>query len=122
MKRTLLAFLLALSAAGLRAENAASTAETKRDKAGFLVVPEATAPATPAPSAAPAAATPAPEAAPAAAYSAAVAYVLDDKHKLISGDRVSFEIKEDRTNAIPLLVAESAELDIPYIGRVSVAG
>jgi len=49
-------------------------------------------------------------------------YVLDDKHKLVSGDRVSFQIIEDRTNSIPLMVAESVELDVPYIGRVSVAG
>jgi len=49
-------------------------------------------------------------------------YVLDDKHKLLAGDRVSFQIIQDRTNAIPLLVAESLELDIPYIGRISVAG
>lgn len=50
------------------------------------------------------------------------AYVLEDKHKLLPGDRVSFNILEDRTNAIPMLVAESSELDVPYIGRVSVAG
>jgi protein involved in polysaccharide export with SLBB domain len=50
------------------------------------------------------------------------AYVLDDKRKLLPGDRVSFQIVEDRTNAIPLLVAESSELDIPYIGRINVAG
>jgi protein involved in polysaccharide export with SLBB domain len=49
-------------------------------------------------------------------------YVLDDKHKLVSGDRVSFQIVEDRTNSIPIMVAESVELDVPYIGRVSVAG
>lgn len=49
-------------------------------------------------------------------------YVLDDKRKLLPGDRVSFQIVEDRTNAIPLLVAESSELDIPYIGRISVSG
>lgn len=49
-------------------------------------------------------------------------YVLDDKHKLVSGDRVSFQIVEDRTNSIPLMIAESVELDVPYIGRVSVAG
>ena len=49
-------------------------------------------------------------------------YVLDDKHKLLPGDRVSFQITQDRTNAVPLLVAESSELDIPYIGRISVAG
>jgi polysaccharide export outer membrane protein len=49
-------------------------------------------------------------------------YVMDDKHRLLPGDRVSFVIKEDRTNAIPLVVTESSELDIPYIGRMSVAG
>jgi protein involved in polysaccharide export with SLBB domain len=49
-------------------------------------------------------------------------YALDDKRKLLPGDRVSFQIVEDRTNAIPLLVAESSELDIPYIGRINVAG
>lgn len=49
-------------------------------------------------------------------------YVMDDKHRLLPGDRVSFFIKEDRTNAIPLMVTESSELDIPYIGRMSVAG
>lgn len=49
-------------------------------------------------------------------------YVLDDKRKLLPGDRVSFQIVEDRTNAIPLLVAESSELDVPYIGRINVAG
>ncbi len=49
------------------------------------------------------------------------AYTLDDKRKLLSGDRVSFQILEDRTNAVSLLVADSSELDIPYIGRISVA-
>lgn len=49
-------------------------------------------------------------------------YVLEDKHKLLPGDRISFNILEDRTNAIPMLVAETSELDVPYIGRVSVAG
>ena len=59
---------------------------------------------------------------PTASQVAPAAYALDDKHKLLPGDRVSFQILEDRTNAIPLLVAESSELDIPYIGRMSVAG
>lgn len=49
-------------------------------------------------------------------------YVLDDKHQLLPGDRIGFQIVEDRTNAISMFVAESRELDIPYIGRVSVAG
>ena len=49
-------------------------------------------------------------------------YVLDDKHKLVPGDRISFQILEDRTNSIPMLVAESSELDVPYLGRVNVNG
>ena len=48
--------------------------------------------------------------------------MLDDKHKLLPGDRVSFQIVEDRTNAVPLMVAESYELDIPYLGRINVNG
>lgn len=48
-------------------------------------------------------------------------YNLDDKHKLAPGDRISFKIVEDRTNAMPMLVTESSELDVPYIGRISVA-
>ena len=59
---------------------------------------------------------------PAASRVAPGVYALDDKRKLLPGDRVSFQILEDRTNAIPLLVAESSELDIPYIGRINVAG
>jgi len=59
---------------------------------------------------------------PVASRVAPGAYALDDKRKLLPGDRVSFQILEDRTNAIPLLVAESSELDVPYIGRISVAG
>jgi protein involved in polysaccharide export with SLBB domain len=59
---------------------------------------------------------------PVASTVAPGSYALDDKRKLLPGDRVSFQILEDRTNAIPLLVAESSELDIPYIGRISVAG
>ena len=49
-------------------------------------------------------------------------YTLDDKHKLMPGDRLSFQIVEDRTNAIPLVVTEFSELEVPYIGRISVAG
>src|SRR6185369_7659448 len=57
-----------------------------------------------------------------AAGQTAGGYTLDDKHKLLPGDRVSFQIVEDRTNAVPLMVAESYELDIPYIGRINVNG
>jgi protein involved in polysaccharide export with SLBB domain len=48
-------------------------------------------------------------------------YVLDDKHLLEAGDRISFQILEDREPARSLIVADSRELDVPYIGRISVA-
>ncbi len=47
-------------------------------------------------------------------------YVPDDKYKLRVGDRVSFQIAEDRDPPKPMIVADSGELDVPYIGRVSV--
>jgi protein involved in polysaccharide export with SLBB domain len=49
-------------------------------------------------------------------------YVLDDKHMLEAGDKISFQIIEDKDPAKSLVVADSRELDFPYIGRVSVAG
>jgi len=49
-------------------------------------------------------------------------YVLDDKHLLEPGDKISFQILEDKKPLINLLVTDSSELDVPYIGRVSVAG
>jgi polysaccharide export outer membrane protein len=49
------------------------------------------------------------------------AYVLDDKHVLEPGDIISFQILEDRDPSIQLVVADSRELDVPYIGRISVA-
>jgi protein involved in polysaccharide export with SLBB domain len=48
--------------------------------------------------------------------------VVDDKHPLAPGDRLSFQITEDREPPKPLIVTDSGEVDIPYIGRVSVAG
>jgi protein involved in polysaccharide export with SLBB domain len=49
-------------------------------------------------------------------------YVLDDKHVLEPGDKISFQIIEDQDPPISLTVADSSELDVPYVGRVSVAG
>ena len=63
--------------------------------------------------------------------------VLDDNHKLVPGDKLSFQILEDRhlpnldntrapaataelTKA--LIVADTGELDVPYVGRVSTSG
>ena len=45
-------------------------------------------------------------------------YVPDDKYKLRVGDRVSLQILEDRDQPRSLVVADSGELDIPYVGRV----
>jgi len=45
---------------------------------------------------------------------------LDDKHQLEPGDHVSFQILEDRDPPKSLIVADSKELDVPYIGRVAV--
>jgi protein involved in polysaccharide export with SLBB domain len=48
-------------------------------------------------------------------------YVPDDKYKLRIGDRVAFQIVEDRDQTRYLTVADSGELDLPYIGRVVAA-
>ena len=62
--------------------------------------------------------------------------VLDDSHKLVPGDKLSFQILEDRhipnlDNRAPsptaeqskaIIVADTSELEIPYVGRVSVSG
>jgi protein involved in polysaccharide export with SLBB domain len=46
------------------------------------------------------------------------ASVLDDKHKLAIGDRLSFRIVEDEEDPKPLFVTDSGDLEVPYIGRV----
>ena len=46
------------------------------------------------------------------------AFVLDDKHKLAIGDRLSFRIAEDEEEPKPLFVTDSGNLEVPYIGRV----
>ncbi len=45
----------------------------------------------------------------------------DDKYKLRVGDKVSFQIIEDRDAPRSLVVADSGELYVPYIGRVPAA-
>jgi len=48
---------------------------------------------------------------------------VDDSHKLGVGDKLSFQIVEDREPAPkPLIVTDSGEVDIPYLGRVMAAG
>jgi protein involved in polysaccharide export with SLBB domain len=53
-------------------------------------------------------------------------YLADDKYRLRAGDKVSFQILEDRMfdeKDVPrsLTVADSGELEVPYIGRIAVA-
>ena len=48
--------------------------------------------------------------------------VLNDKTKLGNGDRLSYRVVEERREPIPLIVTDSGEIEVPYIGRVSVAG
>ncbi|MBN2507217.1 MAG: polysaccharide biosynthesis/export family protein [Verrucomicrobia bacterium] len=49
-------------------------------------------------------------------------YVPDDTYKLRKGDKISFQILEDREPPVPLLVTDSGELDVPYLGRVGSEG
>ena len=65
-------------------------------------------------------------AAPASAAGLFIGYVPDATYKLRVGDTVSFQIEEDRIwdalNAPkPLVVTDSGEVDVPYIGRVMAA-
>jgi len=71
--------------------------------------------------------TAAPAAAPAAGPGLLNGYVADDSYKLRAGDAVSFQILEDRLLGIQdvpanLIVTDSGELDVTYIGRVMAAG
>ena len=77
--------------------------------------------------AAPAPAQPAPATAPAAQSGLLNGYVADETYKLRAGDTVSFQILEDRILGIQdapatLVVADSGELDVPYIGRMMAVG
>lgn len=58
---------------------------------------------------------------PASSQAGSGGYTGDDKYKLRAGDRVSFQILEDRDSPKSLVVADSGELDAPYIGRIVAA-
>lgn len=45
-------------------------------------------------------------------------YDPDAKYKLRIGDRMSFQILEDRDAPKSLVIADSGELEVPYLGRV----
>jgi polysaccharide export outer membrane protein len=46
---------------------------------------------------------------------------LDNLHRLAPGDRVSYRVTEDKEDAKSLVVTDSGELDVPYLGRVRAA-
>lgn len=46
----------------------------------------------------------------------------EDLYRLRAGDKVSYQVIEDREPAKLLVVADSGELDLPCLGRVGVAG
>jgi protein involved in polysaccharide export with SLBB domain len=48
--------------------------------------------------------------------------LVEDLHRLRAGDKVSYQVIEDREPAKLLVVADSGELDLPCLGRVGVAG
>jgi protein involved in polysaccharide export with SLBB domain len=48
--------------------------------------------------------------------------VLNDTVKLGPGDIVSFRIVEDRRDPLGLIVTDSGDVEVPFIGRVSAAG
>jgi len=45
--------------------------------------------------------------------------VPDDKYRLRVGDRISLQILEDRDLPRSLIIADSGELDAPYVGRLA---
>lgn len=48
--------------------------------------------------------------------------VLDDKYRLAIGDQLSFRIIEDEDDPKPLVVTDSGDVQVPYIGRYPAAG
>jgi protein involved in polysaccharide export with SLBB domain len=56
-------------------------------------------------------------------------YSLDESHQLQPGDNISFQILEEKNDPLSnykqpesITVMDSSEVDLPYLGRVSVAG
>ncbi len=47
---------------------------------------------------------------------------LNDKAKLGAGDRLSYRVVEERRDPIPLVVTDSGEVEVPFIGRVPATG
>jgi len=48
--------------------------------------------------------------------------VLDDKYKLVIGDQLSYRVIEDEDDPVALLVTDSGEIQVPYLGRYPAEG
>jgi polysaccharide export outer membrane protein len=48
--------------------------------------------------------------------------VLDDKYRLAIGDQLSFQIIEDEDDPVHLVVSDSGDVQVPYIGRYPATG
>lgn len=48
--------------------------------------------------------------------------VLDSSYKLGPGDRLSYRVVEERRDPVGVMVADSGDLEVPLIGRVSARG
>lgn len=129
MKFLVQGLALMLGAQCAFSQAADSSQPTNRDAQGFLappatartnaadVAPVVTEPASPQVTNSP------PAAATLAADGTVIGYITDDKHKLVPGDKLSFQIIEDREpQPKSLIVTDSGELDVPYLGRLSVSG
>ena len=47
---------------------------------------------------------------------------LDDKYKLAAGDRVTYQVLEDGDDPKSLVVSDSGDLEVPYLGPYPAAG
>jgi polysaccharide export outer membrane protein len=47
---------------------------------------------------------------------------LDDKYRLAIGDRVNFQVIEDQDNPKVMLVADSGDIEVPYLGPIPAQG
>ena len=45
-------------------------------------------------------------------------YGADDNYRLHIGDKLTFQVLEDRETAKILVIADSGELEVPYMGRI----
>jgi protein involved in polysaccharide export with SLBB domain len=48
--------------------------------------------------------------------------VLDDKRKLLVGDRLSYRVVEERKPPVSLVVVDSSEVEVPLLGRIKAEG